>query len=903
MSSSSRSHTLGYGPPDATHREFLLLVVAIVFVFANAIAISIVTDSTLDWDHLYPAFAWMALFISIHLVLRRYRPSHDPFLLPIAALLTGWGLVTLDRLAPSILHRQVLWIVFASIALLGASLLPSTLWFFRRYRYSWLILGLTLLAATLLLGVNPSGAGAELWLRVPVPGRVYFQPSELLKLLLIVFLASYFEEREQLLKLDSSGDRAGSLRNLAPLLLMWGFSLVLLIWQRDLGAATLFLIVFLALLYLATGNWRYVLAGISMLVVAGIVAYLVYDVVEIRFNSWFNPWPDARAEGYQIVQSLYALASGNILGQGIGQGFPTYVPVVHTDFAFAAIAEEWGLVGSLVTVVCFALITYRGLRIAALCKNLFRLYLAAGVAVVLGLQSLLIMGGITRLLPLTGVTLPFVSYGGSSLLISGLMIGFLLNLSSQEEGNTSNFSQVIGQTTSGYLPSRATKLRLRYLSTVAILSFAVVSILVIYWTAIRGPSMLNRDDNPRIVEEEKRIKRGRILDANGLVLAETIADSDSISRRRYHPASGPSVGYYSIAHGTDGIENSLDAVLRGAEDGYWRAFWSNDLLHLPQEGRDVRLTIDSIWQERAGDLLEDNKGAVILLSLPDNAIRTLVSQPTFDANSLDDQFETLSEDANGPLLNRVDQGQYQPGLTIQPFFMAKAIDLGTIELSDIAAVFEVPIYVNGRSMRCAGDVAYPLTWSDVLANRCPGEMSQLSDTLDATTLLALYGSPGLNASLENGNLGQASDTATIDDLELAIIGQDKLVVSPLQIGLSIASLANGGMLLPPRIIEAIEDENGGWLPQAGSTDRVELMSEDAARQTLLAMNEADGIIEHSVVVLSGPAGNTNSWYLGLAPAGEPRYVVVVVVEDSDDLHSVEEIGRSILRGALSGETR
>jgi cell division protein FtsI/penicillin-binding protein 2 len=235
--------------------------------------------------------------------------------------------------------------------------------------------------------------------------------------------------------------------------------------------------------------------------------------------------------------------------------------------------------------------------------------------------------------------------------------------------------------------------------------------------------------------------------------------------------------------------------------------------------------------------------------------------------------------------------------------MAKAVDLGTIELSDIAADFEVPIYVNGRSLRCASDVAYPLTWSDVLANRCPGEMSQLSDTLDATTLLALYGSPGLNASLENGNLEQAGDTATIDDLELAIIGQDNLVVSPLQIGLSIASLANGGRLLPLRIIEAIEDENGGWLPQAGSTEGVDLVSEDAARQTLLAMNEADGIIEHSVVVLSGPAGNTNSWYLGLAPSGEPRYVVVVVVEDSDDLHSVEEIGRSILWRALSGETR
>jgi cell division protein FtsW (lipid II flippase) len=312
--------------------------------------------------------------------------------------------------------------------MVGVAIWPKNLRFLRRYRYTWLTLGLLLLAATLIFGVNPSGGGAALWLQIPFLGRVFFQPSELLKLLLIVFLASYFEDRESLLGLDRGG-RFGPLPYIAPLLLMWGFCVVLLVWQRDLGAATLFFIVFLALLYLATGDKRYVLGGLALLLAAGVLGYFAFDVVALRIETWLNPWPEADTRGYQIVQSLYAIASGGILGQGVAQGYPNYIPVVHSDFAFAAVAEEWGLIGALGLVACFALLAYRGLWIAIHSQRPFRLYLAAGVTITMTAQALLIMGGVTKLLPLTGVTLPFVSYGGSSLLISCVMVGLLLYLS------------------------------------------------------------------------------------------------------------------------------------------------------------------------------------------------------------------------------------------------------------------------------------------------------------------------------------------------------------------------------------------------------------------------------------------------------------------------------------------
>jgi len=350
------------------------------------------------------------------------------------ALLTGWGLILIDRLAANFLGRQVIWLLLSTAVLLAVSILPPNLRFLRRYRYTWLFAGLILLATTLIFGVNPSGFGAALWLPVPFVGQVYFQPSELLKLLLIIFLASYFEERETLLRVSTGKGLLSSLPYLAPLLLMWGFCIILLVWQQDLGAATLFFVLFLSLLYLATSDRRYVLIGSGLMLLAAIFAYFAFrDLVALRIDAWWNPWPDANNRAFQIVQSLYALAAGGILGQGVGQGSPFYIPVVHSDFVFAAIAEEWGLVGSISVIICFLLLAYRGLKLALLAQRPFYRYLSAGITILFTAQTLLIMGGVTKLLPLTGVTLPFVSYGGSSLFISSLMLGLLLFVSGRVE--------------------------------------------------------------------------------------------------------------------------------------------------------------------------------------------------------------------------------------------------------------------------------------------------------------------------------------------------------------------------------------------------------------------------------------------------------------------------------------
>jgi cell division protein FtsW (lipid II flippase) len=412
------------------------LLLAAAFVFVNAAALSLVRTGEIDGRYFTAPLIWLGLMAAAHLLLSWRLPQRDPLLLPLYALLTGWGLLLIDRLAANFLMRQVAWLVVTTLVLLAvATLAHRHLDWLRRYRYTWLLGGLLLLAITLLFGVNPSGFGAALWLPIPLSGQVFFQPSELLKLLLIVFLASYFHERETLLRLSSQRGSRAAFPYLVPLLLMWGFCMVLLVWQQDLGAATLFFILFLSLLYLATGRRGYVLAGLGLLLLASLFAYYAFAVVSLRVDIWLNPWPEANNRAYQIVQSLYALAAGGIWGTGIGQGYPTYIPVVHSDFAFAAIAEEWGLIGSLSVLICFILLAYRGFRIAALTPRPFHTYLAAGITIMFSIQALLIMGGVTKLLPLTGVTLPFVSYGGSSLLMSGIMMGMLLLLS--EKGASS----------------------------------------------------------------------------------------------------------------------------------------------------------------------------------------------------------------------------------------------------------------------------------------------------------------------------------------------------------------------------------------------------------------------------------------------------------------------------------
>lgn len=428
----------GPSTPRTARIERLMLILSGLFLGVNLISLSLVRGIRAgDWLML---LAWVLCVAVAHYILNNRLPNRDPLLFPLAMSLTGWGLLIIDRLSDDYIYnfadRQTVWMVFGVAALLTVAIRPEPLRWLREYRYLMLTIGLILLVSTIILGTNPSGSpyAPQLWLGF---GSIYVQPSELLKIFLVGFLASYLAEQYPALRADGLDQSEHNLLHLSPriigpVMLMFGLSVIILVWQRDLGTATLFFGVFLTLLYVASSNIWVIIGGGGLITAAGVLAYQLFAVVRLRVDIWVNPWVQADGNAYQIVQSLMAFASGGVWGHGIGQGTPNYIPVVHSDFVFAALAEEWGLLGAGVVIMSFAIFTMRGLRIAVIQQERpFYALMATGLSTLIALQSIMIIGGTLRLLPLTGVTVPFLSYGGSSLVVSFTIIGLLLRLSEQ----------------------------------------------------------------------------------------------------------------------------------------------------------------------------------------------------------------------------------------------------------------------------------------------------------------------------------------------------------------------------------------------------------------------------------------------------------------------------------------
>jgi cell division protein FtsW (lipid II flippase) len=411
--------------PSRRLSALFLLVLAGLFLVLSAVQVSLVTGSLRVWTGIV---VWTACAAAGWLIARRSLPGIDPLIYATCMTMAGWGLLMVYRLLPNFGDRQAVWLAMGTAGMLAALRFPDLLGRMRRYRYSIL-----LLLATILFGTNPSGfaSAPALWLGT---GSIFFQPSELLKIVLVVFLASYLAEQYPVLRSAALFERSRRVflapRIAGPVVLMWGLCVVILVWQRDLGTAILFFMLFVTLLYVASGsNWVLVTAGI-LIVIAAVAAYFLFDVVQLRVDIWLNPWIDPDNRAYQIVQSLMTFSAGGTFGQGIGLGFPSYVPVIHSDFMFAAIAEESGFLGVVTVIALLMVLVSRSFQAAALQHGKpFPTLLAIGFSTLIAVQSLMIMGGVLKVIPLTGVTLPFFSYGGSSLVVSFFMVGILLRLS------------------------------------------------------------------------------------------------------------------------------------------------------------------------------------------------------------------------------------------------------------------------------------------------------------------------------------------------------------------------------------------------------------------------------------------------------------------------------------------
>ena len=358
------------------------------------------------------------------------RDGTDLTLFPAAMLLASLGLIMIGRLKPALFLTQMRWLLLGLIVYLFLVFLGERVLRLLSYPYLLGVFCLLLLCSALFFGTEIGGS--RNWI---VFGPFAVQPSEFGKIVIIMFLAAYLTEHREVLTLPRHRLlwlKLPVLRFIAPLLLIWGIAILMFVVQRDLGSALLFFGIAVSMTYMATGRKSYVALAFAFFLGAAALSYSFFSHVRVRFNIWLDPWSDPSGSAYQVVQSLFALGSGGVWGAGFAHGHPNLIPEVHTDFIFAAIAEELGLLGSLGVMLVFALFFYRAIRIALACREETRMLLAAGIAVVFLLQAFIIIAGVTKFLPLTGITLPFVSYRGSSMIASFMLLGILTVLSKKE---------------------------------------------------------------------------------------------------------------------------------------------------------------------------------------------------------------------------------------------------------------------------------------------------------------------------------------------------------------------------------------------------------------------------------------------------------------------------------------
>jgi cell division protein FtsW (lipid II flippase) len=422
-------------------RELRLLLGALVVALGAAALLQLSLGTDVPIESLVPVLALGGASLVAHIVVRRLAADADPLLLPLSVLLTAFGLVFVRRVDlvvdGALAATQTVWSIVSVAAMCGLLVVLREVRTLSRYQYTFGLVTIVLLLLPLVPGITAGVInGAQLWIRI---AGMTIQPGEIAKLTMVLFLAGYLERNRALLSVATQ--RLGPVllpaaRSLAPVLVAAGMALVIMAGLRDLGSALLLFGAFMAMLYIATGRIAYPLLGLLAFAVGSYLAYGFFSHVRVRVSIWLDPWSQVQDAGYQLAQTLFAFGTGGVTGTGLGFGRPQDIPFSSTDAIFAVVGEELGLLGATAMLLAFLLLAARGFKIALTARDEFATLLAVGLTVLIAFQTFVIVGGLTRLVPLTGITLPFVSYGGSSLLSNFLLVGLLLRISDESRGHT-----------------------------------------------------------------------------------------------------------------------------------------------------------------------------------------------------------------------------------------------------------------------------------------------------------------------------------------------------------------------------------------------------------------------------------------------------------------------------------
>lgn len=927
----------------------LLLLIAAAFPVTLLYAMYVVTTgAALSFQTLAVPLGLFAAFAAAHIGVRIFAPGADPAILPIVFTLSGIGITFVTRLQPDASLGQVIYLFLGVALMVGTLAVVKNLEVVKRYKYVLGIAGIILLVLPMFIGTEIYGS--KLWIKI---GSFQFQPGEFAKVLIVLFLAGYLAENRELLSISNRtvlGIKFPRLRLLYPLFIVWGVCLLVVAFERDLGSALLFYTIFLIMLYVATGRVSYVIIGLALLAVGAFGMYQIMSHVQVRVAIWLDPFSDAQNLGYQIVQSLFSLADGGLTGVGIGKGMADIIPVVASDMIFAAIGEEMGLLGGSAVLLLFMLFAVRGLTTAARAKSDLAAFSAAGLTAAISFQAFTIVGGVTKLIPLTGVTLPFMSQGGSSLLASFVIVGLLLRAGDEATGRSTEIANTSTDlATAGYRTTvRGSHMRRPALDTpesgllgrVALANrltravflftalFAVLIGNITYIQVIKASEYQDMPSNNHTINKARYIKRGSIITADGLTLAESIQQADGTYARSYPNGNLAAhvVGYYSQQYGTMGIENTQNDTLTGSKD---YSSWQNalnSLAGISEPGNSVQLTIDSRIQRAAEQALAGRVGAIVALDPRSGAVLAWASAPTFDNTNIQAAIEAAnaSGGADTSMYDRATLALYTPGSTFKVLTLASALENG---LATLDTTYDSPgrMEIGGADVVSIGERGHgTISLAKAFALSSNTVFGQVADGLGAEKLVATARAFGYGQQLGLDFTTAASVMPNPEEMtewELAWAGAGQPVgqghtpgpqATVMQNALMAATIANNGIAMNPYVVSQILAPDGTVLKTTRGRSLGQAVSTGTAEQVKQAMldvvqsgtGSAAAIAGVKVAGKTGTAetnnANANSTFVGFAPYDTPTVAIAVVIEqNAKGEESAAAVGGQVLRAALA----
>jgi cell division protein FtsI/penicillin-binding protein 2/cell division protein FtsW (lipid II flippase) len=910
--------------------------------------------ATVFWQFVMWGGLAMLLYIGVPVFLRKSGVRGDPFLLPLGLLLSGIGVMTLFsvkdplRDTPVYVHHIQGLILGAAALVAGAAMPLQMRRNLRRYAYVWALAALALLGGLWLFGHGPEGVRLSMG---------PFQPVEIVKLLLIFFVAGYLADHGELMadalhrwrpplpkgwgaKLGIAWPRW---QDWGPILGVYGVALLLFLVVKDMGPALLLFGTFIGVLYLATGRAGIVMVGLGLMLVGGVLGHLLHvGVLPVRVDMWRSPWSNPHANGMQLGQTLWAMASGGICGTGLGLGSPGTVPRSGSDMVFGSVAEELGLVGAIALLTLYCLLISRGLRIALHTQNDFDRLLAAGLTVLLACQTFLIIAGATGLLPLTGITLPFISSGNSSLVADFFLLGLLRGISAPTGSVAVGATKPLFRRTVRHFATAAAVALLGLIGVGRLFYVQAIAADNIAGRAIRTPDadrVVRAKINPRLLELERAIPRGSIYDRKGRVLATSrldeisaaMEDAPEKARRlyrkgRYYPrgsAFAHLLGYLDPALGgpTD-MERDFHRQLRGF-DAYSELLGDYRAKDLPgwltgrgqRVGHDLVTTFDAdlqeaalrVLKEAAGRLTDQRTGrrkesaAMVVIDPLSGEVLASASTPTFDPNTLSlEKWQAIQkdEDKSHRMLDRSRYGYYPPGSTLKVATGCAAMEEGLDPRYDCNHVMRnlrwtyhepLAIFHRRQLLDDKGDPPH-----NVL--RMPGAVT-VSCNLYFANLGVMMGSYRLHRAFSDPDRWSFSKVKPVfefaTELPTNAFGQGNMLASPTEMARVAAAVANRGAMMQPIYWKEVRERGGKTVTKNRPTVMSRPVGPDNAARMAQMMRSvvtdgtARGVFDALPVEVAGKTGTAqtdsgdrqpHSWFIGFTPVSKPQYAFACVIE-------------------------